>query len=79
MLTAEQLGVILSKKELKLEDIFLLEDHLLSIQRLEDEYVELPIDVCKNLNNDVELIVKFLKNYREKTDKPKLVLLKNDQ
>ena len=78
MLTTEQLGIILNKDKLTLEDLLLLEDHLLSIARLEQECTYLPIDVVKNLNNDVESILDLLKRHRAKTQKTSLKLLKND-
>ncbi len=67
MLTTDQLATILKKEELKLEDLLLIEDHLLSIAKIEQEYMFLPEDIVKNLNNDVELILELLKNHRKKT------------
>lgn len=78
MLSTDELGVILTKDKLKLEDLILLEHHLLSIQKLEQEYVDLPVDVVMNLNNDVELILDRLKKQRLEIHKPKLRLLTND-
>jgi len=78
MLSTDELGIILTKDKLKLEDLILLEHHLLSIQKLEQEYVDLPVDVVMNLNNDVELILERLKKQRLEIHKPKLRLLTND-
>jgi hypothetical protein len=78
MLSTDELGVILTKDKLKLEDLVLLEHHLLSIQKLEQEHVDLPVDVVANLNNDVELILDKLKKQRMEMHKPKLRLLTND-
>jgi hypothetical protein len=78
MLTTEQLSIILNKDKLNLEDLLLLEDHLLSIARLEQDYDYLPVDVVKNLNDDVESILDLLKRHRAKTQKTSLKLLKND-
>ena len=41
MLSTDELGIILTKDKLKLEDLILLEHHLLSIQKLEQEYCQL--------------------------------------
>lgn len=78
MLTTDQLGIILNKTKLELEDLLLLEDHLLSIAKLEKEYTELPEDIINNLNNDVEMILELLKSHRLKTQKTHLRLLTND-
>jgi hypothetical protein len=78
MLTTEQLGIILDKDKLTLEDLLLLEDHLLSIARLEQDYDYLPVDIIENLNNDVESILDLLKRHRAKTEKTHLKLLKNN-
>lgn len=79
MLTTDQLSIILNRDKLTLEDLLLLEDHLLSIAKLEQEYTELPEDIINNLNNDVELILQLLRSHRIKTQKPMLRLLTNDE
>jgi hypothetical protein len=76
MLTTDQMAVLLKKETLKLEDLLLIEDHLLSIAKIEQEYTDLPEDIVKNLNNDVELILELLKNHRKKTQ---FRLLTNDE
>jgi hypothetical protein len=78
MLTTDQLNTVLNKDILKLEDLLLLEDHLLFIQKLEQENVDLPQDVIFNLNMDVELILDCLKKHRIKMHKPKLTLISNN-
>lgn len=75
MLSNEQLDIILKKDKLKLEDLILIEDHLLFIAKIEKEYLYLPEDVVLSLNRDVELILKVLQEQR----KPRLKLLKNEE
>lgn len=75
MLSTEQLDIILNKEKLNLEDLLLIEDHLFSIAKIEEECLYLPEDVVMSLNKDVESILKLLQKQR----KPCLKLLKNDE
>jgi hypothetical protein len=78
MLSTEELDAILTKDKLKLEDLLLLEHHLLYIAKIEQEYVDLPEDVVSNLNRDVDLILERLKRQRLQIQKTHLRLLTND-
>ena len=71
MLSHEELAVVLGRDKLKLEDLLLLEHHLLSIAKLQEEYVDLPEDVVKNLNKDIEMILERLKIQRLDNHTPK--------
>lgn len=78
MLTHDELLILLKKDTLKLEDLLLLESHLLSIAKLQEEYVDLPQDVVEVLNNDIELILERLKIQRLSMQKPRLRLLTSE-
>lgn len=78
MLSSEELGAILTKDKLRLEDLVLLEHHLLYISKIEQEYVDLPSDMVINLNRDVDLILERLKRQRLQMQKTHLRLLTDD-
>jgi len=78
MLSSEELGAILTKDKLRLEDLVLLEHHLLYISKIEQEYVDLPRDMVINLNRDVDLILERLKRQRLQMQKTHLRLLTDD-
>ena len=78
MLTHDELLILLKKDTLKLEDLLLLESHLLSIAKLQEEYVDLPQDVVEVLNNDIELILERLKIQRLSMQKSRLRLLTSE-
>lgn len=79
MLLHDELNTILAKDSLKLEDLILLEDHLLFIAGIEQEHLYLPNDVIENLNRDVDLILERLKKQRLHMQKAKLTLLISDK
>jgi hypothetical protein len=79
MLLHDELNTILAKDTLKLEDLILLEDHLLFIAGIEQEHLYLSNDVVDNLNRDVDLIIERLKKQRLQMQKTNLRLLTNDE
>ena len=66
MLSNKELKILSLKKELKLEDLLLIEHHLYSIKKITTEYELIPQDIYLNLEKDINLIVKILeKNYKK--------------
>jgi len=66
MLSHEQLEVILSRDFLEWDDIYMLEDHIAYIGKLQDEYGEnLDYDIAVNLQNDLFKIIDKLNAFRK--------------
>jgi hypothetical protein len=79
MLTNQELCLILKKNKLKLDDLLLIEHHLLSIQKIIDENEYLPEDVSHNLDKDVDLIITKLRSNLKLLNPPKLKLVNNKE
>jgi archaellum component FlaC len=82
MLTNDQLDKLMKKEKLTLEDLILVEDHLLSIQkiwddhRIDEDHVDMDEDVYDNLNNDIERILARLNKENKTMQKSRLKLIK---
>lgn len=82
MLTNEQLDKLIKKQQLTLEDLILIEHHLLSIQtivddhRIDENYVDMDEDVYENLYADIDKIANRLHTERRLMQKSHLKLIK---